>query len=184
MGKRSNFKRVDKDYYPTPMKAVEPLIDHLPLTFDYIEPCAGDYRLVEHIGVLTNGHGKCIYACDIEPRDQRVFVNDALQLDVGGPGVTDFIITNPPWDRKFLHPFIVTAMATAPTWLLFDADWMHTKQSSTLMTYCKKIVSVGRVKWVEDSKNTGKDNCCWYLFDKAGGLTTTEFYGRTNYEKR
>ena len=32
-------------------------------------------------------------------------------------------------------------------------------------------------KWVEGSKNTGKDNCCWYLFDRDAGVT--KFYGRT-----
>jgi len=63
---------------------------------------------------------------------------------------------------------------------LFDADWMHTKQSAILMTYCVKVVSVGRVKWIEGSKSVGKDNCAWYLFDiaKRSG-TPTEFYGRT-----
>jgi len=46
MGKRSNFERVERDYYPTPIQAVEPLIDHLPQgTFDFVEPCAGDGRL-------------------------------------------------------------------------------------------------------------------------------------------
>ena len=89
----------------------------------------------------------------------------------------DFCITNPPWERKFLHQFIETWIDICPTWLLFDADWMHTKQSAVLMTYCKKIVSVGRVKWIEGSKNTGKDNCCWYLFDKKC-LEPTQFYGR------
>jgi hypothetical protein len=39
-------------------------------------------------------------------------------------------ITNPPWDRKVLHPLIEHLSSIAPTWLLFDADWMHTKQSS------------------------------------------------------
>ena len=45
------------------------------------------------------------------------------------------------------------------------------------MTYCRSIVSVGRVKWIEDSKGTGKDNCCWYLFDPFY-KGPTEFYGR------
>ena len=44
MGKRSDFERVPRDYYPTPIEAVEPLIDHLPYSFDYVEPCAGDDR--------------------------------------------------------------------------------------------------------------------------------------------
>ena len=46
------------------------------------------------------------------------------------------------------------------------------------MTYCSKIVSVGRVKWIEGSKGVGKDNCAWYLFD-AMKRGPTEFYGRT-----
>lgn len=178
MGKRSNFERVERDYYPTPIQAVEPLIDHLPQeTFDYVEPCAGDGRLIQHITELTDGHGDCIYACDIEPQHPNIVKHDALDLDFGGYQVMDYCITNPPWERKFLHQFIETWLDICPTWLLFDADWMHTKQSATLMTYCSKVVSVGRVKWIEGSKNTGKDNCCWYLFDgmKNG---PTQFYGR------
>jgi hypothetical protein len=54
-----------------------------------------------------------------------------------------------------------------PTWLLFDADWMHTRQSAPFMPHLRKIVSVGRVKWIPDSPFTGKDNCCWYLFDQT-----------------
>jgi hypothetical protein len=38
-------------------------------------------------------------------------------------------------------------------------------------------VSVGRVKWIPDSKMTGKDNCCWYLFDQADDAPA-QFIGR------
>lgn len=177
MGKRSDFTRVDRDYYPTPIEAVEPLIDHLPQEgFDFIEPCAGDGRLIEHLYELTDGYAECMFASDIEPQRHDIYQCDALQLDFGNAEI-DFCITNPPWERKFLHAFIDHYIDIAPTWLLFDADWAHTKQSSMLITYCSKIVSVGRVKWIEGSKNTGKDNCCWYLFDKAH-KGPTEFYGR------
>lgn len=175
MGKRSNFERVERDYYPTPIEAVEPLIDHLPLFFDYVEPCAGDGRLIDHILTLTGGTGDCLYACDIEPQRDDIVQFDALDIDFGGYEVFDYCITNPPWDRKFLHPFIEHWTGIAPTWLLFDADWMHTKQSAIYMTYCKKVVSVGRVKWF--GNQSGKDNCCWYLFDKDKE-GPTEFYGR------
>ena len=87
----------------------------------------------------------------------------------------DYIITNPPWDRKILHPMIEFFSPKRPTWLLFDADWMHTKQSVPYMTMCSKIVSVGRIKWFGNM--TGKDNCAWYLFDKE--VNNTIFYGRT-----
>jgi len=175
MGKRSNFERVPRDYYPTPIEAVEPLIDHLPQTeFDYVEPCAGDGRLIEHIYQLTDGQADCVFASDIEPQRDDIFQADALQLDFGEAEV-DFCITNPPWERKFLHAFIDHYIDMCPTWLLFDADWAHTKQSSLLMTYCAKIVSVGRVKWF--GNHSGKDNCCWYLFDK-NHKKPTQFYGR------
>lgn len=179
MGKRSSFDRLERDFYPTPFKAVEPLLDHLPYGgFDYVEPCAGDGRLVSHIGELTGGLGQCLYMSDIEPQAEGIYKQDALNLYFP-ENTVDYVITNPPWDRSFLHPFIERWMFIAPTWLLFDADWMHTKQSSELMTYCEKIVSVGRVKWIEDSKSTGKDNCCWYLFDgNKGPDSSVQFYGR------
>lgn len=178
MGKRSSFDRIPRDFYPTPIQAVEPLIDHLPMAFDYVEPCAGDGRLIDHISALTDGHGECMYACDIEPMRADIAKDDALTLEFDDIILFDLCITNPPWERKFLHSFLDHWIGICPTWLLFDADWMHTKQAAVYMTYCTRIVSVGRVKWIEDSPHTGKDNCCWYLFDADPDDTITHFYGR------
>jgi len=62
---------------------------------------------------------------------------------------------------------------------LFDADWMHTKQSAQYQKWLEKVVSVGRVKWIEGSKSVGKDNCCWYLFNAKKSVgTPVRFYGR------
>jgi len=182
LGKRSDFKRVDRDYYPTPLAAVQALIPHLPKTFTFAEPCAGDGRLIDHIQDLHT-FSECLWASDIEPRDTSISVLEALDLDETHVSGCDLIITNPPWIRTkasgfLLHELIKTFSDLRPTWLLFDADWIHTVQSSELVkNRLVKIVSIGRVKWIEDSVGTGKDNCCWYLFDskKAG---PTEFYGR------
>jgi hypothetical protein len=87
------------------------------------------------------------------------------------------IITNPPWDRTLLHPLIEKLSDLRPTWLLFDADWVHTKQSINYLPRLRKIVSIGRVKWFD--KTAGKDNSCWYLFDKPSDIAV-EFYGRKN----
>ena len=87
------------------------------------------------------------------------------------------IITNPPWERKLLHPMIEQFSDLRPTWLLFDADWVHTKQAIPFMPRLRKIVSVGRVKWFD--KTAGKDNACWYLFDRHDETYATRFYGRT-----
>ena len=67
-------------------------------------------------------------------------------------------ITNPPHSRHLLHPLIVHLSSIAPSWLLIDADWMHTKQAIPYLPACTTIVPIGRLKWFEDSKLTGKDN--------------------------
>lgn len=171
MGKRSNFDRVPRDYYPTPMEAVIPLLPHLDERTRFDEPCAGDGRLIHH---LEHHDHECIECSDIEPRAAFIAEEDVFNIEYCAG---ECFITNPPWDRKILHPLIDHLAGMVPTWLLFDADWMHTKQAADYLSYCVKIVSVGRVKWIEDSKMTGKDNCCWYLFDGAWS-GRTEFYGR------
>lgn len=173
MGKRSDFTRIERDYYPTPIEAVRPLVPHLHRApFWYTEPCAGDGRLVRHIGDLTQGNARAEYVCDLAPQ-----IPEVEQFDAMGIQSASMFITNPPWDRKVLHPLIEHLSSVAPTWLLFDADWMHTKQSAPMVARLQKVVSVGRVKWIEGSKMTGKDNCCWYLFD-ARHSGPAQFFGR------
>jgi hypothetical protein len=172
MGKRSDFVRKERDWYPTPMKAVEPLLPHLLPGTKFDEPCAGDGQLVEHL--ITHGH-LCTSMSDIEPQRGDIEQYDIFDIQHCSG---DYFITNPPWDRKLLHPIIETLAGIAPTWLLFDSDWCHTKQSVPYMQYCSKIVSIGRIKWIPDSKMSGKDNCCWHLFDKNDNSETI-FIGRS-----
>lgn len=178
MGKRSDMVKRDKDQYLTPQAAVVPLVPFLPESFTFAEPCAGDGRLVKHIESLTGG--RLSFASDMYPDDELlqphqisgIMQRDALTLSTADTVSSDFIITNPPWSRDkksgyLLHNLIETFARLKPTWLLFDADWAHTKQATPyLKKYGSRIVSVGRVKWIEDSNMSGKDNCAWYLFDK------------------
>ena len=164
MGKRSNFERREADFYPTPRAAVVPLIPYLRGIRSFAEPCAGDGALVRH---LEEFGLRCLYAGDIRSGQ------DALALD--DYGEIDVIITNPPWSRDVMHRLIAHFQNIAPTWLLLDADWAHTKQAAPFLPHCSDIVAIGRVKWIEDSKHTGKDNCAWYRFDishKAGPSST------------
>lgn len=166
MGKRSDFTRRPQDAYYTPFHAVEPLARFIDNIYKFAEPCAGDGRLIAHLAYygLT-----CEWASDIDTG-----VDALTKCDFGD---VDAIITNPPWSRPILHMMILHFQGIAPTWLLFDADWMHTKQAAPFLDQCSHIVSVGRVKWIEDSPHTGKDNCAWYRFDaehKGGPM----FFGR------
>jgi len=176
MSKRSSgtFERKPRDWYPTPLAAVAALIPHLPTTlFRYCEPCAGDGALIQHLATLAS-HALCVGAYDIEPQVSHVERANALSFTHAFDGM---FITNPPWDRPILHQLITHLSDLAPTWLLLDADWMHTKQSAPYMSRCVKIASVGRVKWIPDSTMVGKDNCVWMKF--WGGFTgRTEFVGR------
>jgi hypothetical protein len=172
VGKRSSFERVPRDFYPTPLAAVLPLLPHLKPQTRFAEPCAGDGRLID---ALTDHGHRCVWACDVEPRRDDIHENDATSC---GKGLAQVFITNPPWNRADLHPIIVNLSNHAPTWLLFDADWVHTRQAAPFLPRLRKIVSVGRVKWIPDSTMTGKDNCAWHLFGRPAADATAVFIGR------
>jgi hypothetical protein len=172
MGKRSSFERKPRDFYPTPAVAVAPLLPRIKDIEFFDEPCAGDGALID---ILEATGAKCRAALDIEPMRDDIDCADALSID---KCFSDAFITNPPWDRGILHRLIIHLSSLAPTWLLFDADWAHTKQAIPYLDRCRKIVSVGRVKWIPDSKMTGKDNCAWHLFQSGARSAPIEFYGR------
>ena len=169
---RQKFERKARDFYATPYEAVVPLSPHLPPRTWFWEPCAGDGALVNHICAFDHC---CSLMSDICPQNPDIETIDALEFDATYE-VFDLIITNPPWGRAILHPLIVHLSDIAPTWLLFDADWMHTKQSIPFLPRLRKIVSVGRVSWMGNGVS-GFDNCAWYLFDQPSN-SEPAFCGR------
>jgi hypothetical protein len=181
VGKRSDFDRAPRDFYRTPLAAVLPLVPFLKDEECFIEPCAGDGALVNAVESLTERADDSFVwardAYDIEP--QADFVRKANMFDVRTVAGALYI-GNPPWRRDILHPLIehLTSAPGSRCWLLFDADWIHTRQSVPYLPRLRKIVSVGRVKWIPDSKMTGKDNCAWHLFSQPSD-ESAQFYGRT-----
>lgn len=155
MGKRSEFERRKNDAYQTPPSAVAPLIPHLSGVLTFAEPCCGEGRLLH---TLEDYGLECKFWGDIDTGQDALTDTEILCQRF------DAIITNPPWTREILHPMILRFQSIAPTWLLFDADWVHTRQAAPFIDQCSHIVSVGRVKWIEDSKFTGKDNAAWHRF--------------------
>lgn len=171
MGKRSEFPRRKNDAYQTPPEPVAPVIPHLRAwgIETFAEPCAGEGKLI----ATLEGFGlRCTFKGDIE-RGFNALTDEFDGGVVGSVRTGDFdaIVTNPPWTREILHPMIRRFQRIAPTWLLFDADWAHTVQADPFLDQCSDIVSAGRVKWIEGSEFSGKDNCAWYRFhiDHKGG---------------
>ena len=199
MGKRSDFVKIPKDKYNTiDKRAVDILLPFLLETdgdvllseghsrfIHYAEPCCGDGDLIKDLDGRRD-YPMCVsWWSDIdapEYDDGMLRIGntriDALDLTLEHVGQCDVIITNPPWSRPILHKMIEHFANLKPTWLLFDADWAHTKQSSELMKkYCTHIVSVGRLIWIPGTTMSGKDNCAWYRFD-TNKTSETIFYGR------
>lgn len=181
MGKRSDFERVEKDFYRTiDPRAVAALLPHLDPQTHFCEPCAGAGDLVKQLNYA--GH-RCAEAWDIEP--QGTVENLIIQwrdATTYNDTIGECFITNPPWTRAILHAMIENFMsAEKPAWLLFDSDWAFTKQSKPYMNaFCTDIVAVGRLIWIPGTKVSGKDNCSWYRFSpyKAIEDNFTKFHGR------
>jgi hypothetical protein len=167
--RRSGLPRRERDNYPTPLKAVLPLLPHLGVRTKFIEPCCGEGRLVEH---LTRAGRQCIahYDDDAETKRYREL----------GPGV--IAITNPPHKRGPMHAIIENLSNQAMAWLLIDTDWLFTQQAAPYLPRIQDIVVIGRVKWIEDSPFTGKDNYAWIRFGRPcpSGQARIRLFGRTD----
>jgi hypothetical protein len=166
-----------RDLYRTfDPRALVALAPHLQPGTEFVEPCAGAYDLAAQL--VAAGHW-CMDASDIKPLSPGIRKADALKLKTQPYS----IITNPPWSRKLLHEMILHFITAAPeVWLLFDADWIHTQQAMQFLPYLRKVVSIGRLRWIPGTKMDGKDNCCFYLFDNNTDRGT-QFYGRRAMER-
>lgn len=199
MGIYSDFDRKDRDFYPTPFKAVRPLFQYLKSDkrLNFIEPCGGDGRLVTLLEQnVPNLH--CKWASDIDPQINAMSTKDGYivfhKTDVmnedwnyiASQVEADYFITNPPWlntkKSGYLRLSVIQKLANCkPTWLLLAGNYLMNEDmwnhpvlgKRCVLDYCKKVVPIGRVKWEEGSKDVGKQDAAWYLFDwnHSGGPT-------------
>lgn len=168
VGRWDNFTKFEKreqDYWPTPQSAVVPLLPFIDTIRMFAEPCVGEGHIVRW---LENDQRKATWTSDAEV-DARTHQYPTNTFEA--------FITNPPWSRPVMHEIIENLRRQKTTWMLIDADWMHTKQAIEYLKYCRTIISIGRVQWVPNSTSTGTRNCCWYEFGKLESPTV--FYGRS-----
>jgi hypothetical protein len=166
MSKRAaGFQRRAQDFYSTPAKAVLPLLRHLPPRCRFVEPCAGDGALIR--ALESAGH-ICVQASDIELRAPNICLDNAATCELHEGSTA---ITNPPWAWAMLAPIIDNLSRQLPTWLLLDADFAHNVRAAPFMARCAAIVPVGRVQWIPESGQSGKQNTAWYRFEASPFLT-------------
>lgn len=164
MGKRSTFENLnDKDFWPTPPEAVQPLLKALGTEkgITFIEPCAGDRALAD---VLTEAGHTCLGASDIEPASDRVVRCDALDIPFPANAV---LITNPPFKREMLEALLRHWIGQGTVWLLLPTDTLFNLWFAPYAPYVHEIVPIGRVKWIKDSPSVGKENYTWVRFERA-----------------
>jgi hypothetical protein len=166
--RRPGLPQRERDDWPTPWPAVAPLLAHLAPKTPFIEPCAGAGELVQHLE--RAGH-VCAGAFDL-PIDARV------ARYATNPG--DTFITNVPFRPQFEpHKIIENLSNQRPLWALLYSDWLFTSRAAPYLNRLRKVVVIGRVKWLPDSKFTGGfENACWCLFDKPAPLPMIQFAGR------
>jgi hypothetical protein len=173
MSKRTDgkYERRDRDFYATPPEPIYKLLPHIQDCRVFAEPMCGDGAIVR---VLEARGWVCGAAMDMEPQDDmiaRAVVSDVMDLTAEDFAGCDHIISNPPWPAKHKRgdptvSIVKHLSAILPTWFLMSADFMHNEYAAPLLEFCTQIISVGRVKWIADSDNTGFDNAAWYKFDQ------------------
>lgn len=177
MGKRTDFKRIPKDkYYTKDPGPVRRLQAHLPAGLRFVEPCAGAGDLIK--SMVGYGH-ECVYACDIAPGHKTIIRRNALTLDRDWRKdvAAKMFVSNPPWTRPILHDLIDHLSSILPTWLLIDADWMHTGQAAPYVDRCAHVVSVGRVRWIPGTTKKGYENTAWFYFPRRPHTGGPRFTG-------
>lgn len=185
MGKRSNFELKKHGQYYTPESAIAPLIKHLPTPLRYIEPCAGNGAIARYLAPYDI---RCTAAFDIEPglaSGINIVKRDAtLLMPADIPPYTTHAVTNPPWpkrgDQRVTLRIIRRMLELDLTAvMLLPASFMHVQYAGQLLRdHCTRIISVGRVKWVEGSPYTSLDDACWYIFRPEQNRRAPRFYPR------
>jgi len=184
MGKRSNFAREGNDYYRTfDDRAAMALLPHVEKGATFLEPCAGAGDLVDNLE--RNTTLECLGASDVDPQPRTDSMKKPIlqrsALDIWNTQA-DYIITNPPWSRGQLHSLIFHFKNIQTTWLLFDANWIFTQQSTQWLKYCSDIVACGRLRWIPDTDHDGKDDAAWYRFQRKP-VKQTIFHPRIKQEE-
>ena len=179
MGTQRQRKR--SDFYPTiDRRAIPPLLaamfatsDHIPCSIThYVEPCAGAADLINLLQRMQP-QLHCAFALEMDPQDEGlrnrwpIARGNALTLTEPDLASVHLFITNPPWDRALLHPLIRHLASLRPTWLLFDASWVFTKQAAPFQRILTDVAAVGRLKFFEGSRYDPPDDCAWYRFCAA-----------------
>lgn len=166
MGKRSDFDKNPRDYYRTfDRRAGDVLSPFIKDIKYFAEPFCGAGDLVHQ---LQESHGKfCMWKSDIEPQPDLSFgvncqVMSYEEVHYEQLRNCQLMITNPPFTKEVFHKSIEHFTPLIDCWWLMASDWLFNKGSSKIIDkFVTDVVAIGRMRWIPNSKMSGKDNMVW-----------------------
>lgn len=160
----AGYERRAHDDYQTPGWVTDLLLDAVTLRGKVWECAASDGRMVQRLRM----RGYAVRATDIRPLEGNDYVADFLHRHEMYGG-TETIATNPPYSQaeSFVrHAFNLTDGCNGIVAMLLRHDWDTAggrRDLSEMLTL--KIVITKRIRWVEDSTGSPRENHAWYVWD-------------------
>jgi len=171
--RNSGYDRAHANFYPTPAWVTHALIEHVlgeenGKHYRVWECACGDGAMVDEL----KSWGYKTIGTDIRGDPPRDFLDPSTGLI--RPYI-NAIITNPPYGREFVEPFIRKSLdlmepikGKVAMLLRVDFDSAVTRRDlfADHPAWGTKLVLTKRVKWFDDgNKNGPSENHAWYIWD-------------------
>ena len=197
--KKNNKEREELDYYSTPTKEVENILETLGISFDgktILEPCVGGGHMLQGIINYCNKNNQKpfkIIATDVKDRNPSVQNNNQrihfslgeqydFLLDDYPINSADIIIMNPPFST--IEPFVIRALEIAPVVIMLGRT-QFVEAASRYENIFKEYPMTKIYQYVdriqcykngdESIKSSSAQAYAWFIWDKNIKKNTTEF---------
>lgn len=158
----SGYERREADFYPTPDWVTDVLCENYVLRGRIWEPAAGDGRMARRL--------RRHYDVDASDVNAIAGAEGALNfLEVRHPTRYGAIVTNPPFSlsESFVrHAINLTDGVNGIVAMLLRHDWDTAGSRRDLCELLTlKIVLTRRIRWIEGSTGSPRENHAWYVWD-------------------
>ena len=197
--KKNNKEREELDYYSTPTKEVENILETLGISFDgktILEPCVGGGHMLQGIINYCNKNNQKpfkIIATDVKDRNPSIINNNQrihfslgeeydFLLDDYPIEKADIIIMNPPFST--IEPFVIRALEIAPIVIMLGRTQFveaESRYENIFKEYpmTKIYQYVNRIQCYkngdESIKGSSAQAYAWFIWDNDIKKNATEF---------
>lgn len=160
----SGYARLDADFYPTPSWVTGVLGENYALRGKVWECAAGDGRMAQRLRL----HGYDVRCTDIRIMEGSDNDGDFLLCREMHAG-TETVATNPPYtlaEAFVRHAINLTDGVNGMVAMLLRHDWDTAGSRRDLCELLTtKIVLTRRIRWIEGSTGSPRENHAWYVWD-------------------